>query len=246
MHNNMHNILRISKEFSELLEIVKRVRNECPWDKEQTHNSLKPSVIEEAYEVTEAIDKKRNLKEELGDLLLQVLMLAEIAPSFDIKDVIQVLKNKLVKGHPHVFGKAKLSSKEEVLERWHKRKKGHLLDRVPKALPALMEAYIIQERASTIGFDWNNIDGVFNKLEEELQELKEAKTKDRREEELGDLLFVIAHLGQFLDINPEDALKRACTKFRNRFRKIEKELKKNKSLSFEEMDKIWEKGKKKT
>ncbi|HID92973.1 MAG TPA: nucleoside triphosphate pyrophosphohydrolase [bacterium (Candidatus Stahlbacteria)] len=236
----------MSKEFSELLEIVKRVRNECPWDKEQTHNSLKPSVIEEAYEVTEAIDKKRNLKEELGDLLLQVLMLAEIAPSFDIKDVIQVLKNKLIKGHPHVFGKTKLSSKEEVLERWHKRKKGHLLDRVPKALPALMEAYIIQERASTIGFDWNNIDGVFNKLEEELQELKEAKTKDRREEELGDLLFVIAHLGQFLDINPEDALKRACTKFRNRFRKIEKELKKNKSLSFEEMDKIWEKGKKKT
>jgi len=239
----MHPYGRINKEFIELLEIVKRVRNECPWDKEQTHDSLKPSVIEEAYEVTEAIIKKKNLKEELGDLLLQVLMLAEIAEAFGIRDVIKKLKTKLVKGHPHVFGKTKLSSKEEVLERWHKRKKGHLLDRVPKSLPALMEAYIIQERASRIGFDWNNIEGVFDKLEEELQELKEAKAKDRKQEELGDLLFVTAHLGQFLGVDPEEALKKACTKFRNRFRKIEKELKKNKSLSFEEMDKIWEKEK---
>lgn len=248
------------KEFDKLVEIMTRLRSECPWDKKQTHKTLRQYLIEETYEVVDAIDNNNlsDLKEELGDLLLQILFHSEIAcesSRFEIKDVINAISEKLIRRHPHVFGDVEVSSTKEVLENWESLKikegKESALSGVPKTLPALSKAYRIQEKAARVGFDWNSIEPVLEKIEEEIQELKNEINKnsiEKIENELGDLLFSIVNLSRFFEINPEDALRKTINKFIKRFRYIEKELKdKNsdiKNTSLEEMDKIWNKSKK--
>lgn len=248
------------KEFDQLVEIMTRLRHECPWDKKQTHKTLRQYLIEETYEVIDAIDKNNlsELKEELGDLLLQILFHSEIASEssrFEINDVIKTISEKLIRRHPHVFGNVEVNSTKEVLENWESLKikegKDSALSGVPKTLPALLKAYRIQEKAARVGFDWKSIEPVLEKIEEEIKELKNEINKnsiEKTENELGDLLFSIVNLSRFLEINPEDALRKTINKFIKRFQYIEKELKdKNldiKNTSLEEMDEIWNKSKK--
>ena len=237
--------------FDELLKIMEKLRQKCPWDRKQTHESLKKYLLEETYELLDAIDsgKDEKLKEELGDLLLQVVFHAQIAKersAFDIWDVIEGLNKKLVERHPHVFG---CESPEEVLKNWEERKlkeRNSVLDGVPRSMPALARSQKLQDRASLVGFDFQNIDQVFLKLEEEIQELKEAlKTKDKRalEHELGDILTAVVELARFLGLDAELCLQKANDRFERRFRYMEekaREMGKNlKDMSLEEMDRLW-------
>jgi MazG family protein len=258
------------KEFDEFVSIVKRLRNECPWDKEQTHESIRHLILEEAYEVIEAIDEKNyeDLMKELGDLLLHVAFNAVIAEGnnkFDLKDVLNAINEKLIARHPHVFGDVKVSGTKEVLKNWEHIKLGEgrksLLDGVPKELPSLTRAYRLQEKSSKVGFDWNSSEDAFKKLEEELQEFKNAAEKKKGksgkvessnvgelETELGDILFSIVNYSRFLNINPENALRKTISKYIKRFKFIEETLekrgKKITESNLEEMDGIWNESKK--
>ena len=242
----------MSRRFNNLLKIMSRLRGKkgCPWDKEQTTVSLKPFLIEEAYEVIEAIDEKspEKLKEELGDLLLQVVFHAQIAKErkeFDMDGILETLEEKLIRRHPHVFespippfikgGKGGIDAKE-VLVQWEKIKKEEkanskresMLDSVPKELPALLRAHRLQDKASRVGFDWKHINDVFAKVEEEIKEFKgaiEEKKPDEIEDELGDIFFALVNVARFLEINPEDALRKTISKFISRFRYIEEKAK---------------------
>ncbi len=252
--------------FERLVGIMARLRGEggCPWDREQTRDSLKPFILEEAYEVLEALDEGdlEKLKEELGDLLLQVIFQAQVASErgeFTIAEVLTLIADKLVRRHPHVFGEAKATTAREVLHNWEllkqneRREKGgkaSALDGVPKELPALLRAHRLQEKASRVGFDWKEAGEVFRKVEEELSELKTAArtaSLQRIEEELGDLLFALVNLARFLQVNPEDALRKAITRFITRFQYIEEAMaERGKDLSeasLEEMDALWEEAK---
>jgi XTP/dITP diphosphohydrolase len=248
------------KEFDEFVEIVKKLRFECPWDKIQTHLSLRRCLLEETYEVLEAIDHNNmnELKKELGDLLLQVVFHANIAEEtneFTLKEIIESEKKKLIDRHPHVFGDVKVTGSEEVKRNWEnlKKKEGRrsVLDGIPEELPALLKAYRIQEKASKVGFDWKDEEPVLNKITEELDELKEnisnETSHENIEDEFGDLLFSIVNYARFLKVNPEDALRRTVKKFRERFNKIEDHARENQlemnDMSLEEMDLIWEKSK---
>jgi len=254
------------KGFHGLVEIMKRLRGPggCPWDKEQSKESLKPYVIEEAYEVVEAIDDGdiSEIREELGDLLLQVVFLAQLAEEageFNINDVIAAISEKLVRRHPHVFGGEASETAEEVLKSWasikvdEKKEKGKrsVLDGVPFHMPALLRAHRITEKAARVGFDWNNIDEVFKKLEEELGEFEEAiESKDvgKVEAELGDVIFALVNISRFLEVNPEEALKKTVRKFINRFNYIEEGLERAKKdireTGLEEMERLWQEAKK--
>ncbi|MBI5181393.1 MAG: nucleoside triphosphate pyrophosphohydrolase [Nitrospirae bacterium] len=271
----------MSKRFNNLLKIMSRLRGKrgCPWDKEQTRESLKPFIIEEAYEVIEAIDEKspEKLKEELGDLLLQVVFHAQLAKErkeFSMEDILETLEEKLIRRHPHVFqspqppftkggtrgdyrGEGGIDAKE-VLVQWEKIKKEEkanskresMLDSVPKELPALLRAHRLQDKASRVGFDWRHIDDVFAKVEEEIKEFKGAvkeKKADEIEDELGDIFFALVNVARFLEINPEDALRKTISKFISRFRYIEEKAKEAKrelsDMTLEEMDKFWEEAK---
>lgn len=248
-----------------LVELMARLRGPggCPWDLEQTHTSLQRYVLEEAYEVIEAIDdgSPDDLREELGDLLLQVVFHARIAEEegrFDIQGVAEAINEKLVRRHPHVFGETEVEGSDEVLRNWdaiksaEKREKGapepeSALDGIPAALPALFRAWQIQKEAAKTGFDWRNIDEVLAKTREELAELEEAAAEgdaDGIEEELGDLLFVLAGLGRVLDVEPENALRRATRKFEERFKAMEEQLRRDggapNDASLEEMEAVWE------
>ncbi len=244
------------KEFSEFVGIVRRLRNECPWDRIQTHLSLRRCLLEEAYEVLEAIDigDMDLLKKELGDLLLQVVFHANIAEeenTFTLSDVISGESKKLIDRHPHVFGDVTVSGEEEVKRNWEKLKKKEgrksAVEGVPDQLPALLKAYRIQEKASKVGFDWNDSEPAFEKILEEIHELKAnvdgGKEISAVEDEMGDLIFSIVNYSRFLKINPEDALRRTIDKFRKRFEKIEKYAEENgrqlEDMSLEEMDEIW-------
>lgn len=237
--------------FEELLKIMEELRAKCPWDKSQTHESLKKYLIEEAYELLDAIDSKddKKLKEELGDLLLQVVFHSQIAKergAFDIWDVIRELNKKLIERHPHVFG---CESPEEVLKNWEERKlkeRESVLDGVPKSLPALMRSQKLQDRASLVGFDFERPEQALEKLLEEIEELKGAMAlKDRREleHELGDILTAVVELGRLLGLDAELCLQKANYRFEKRFRYMEKrakELGRNlKDMSLEEMDRLW-------
>ncbi|MEE9200122.1 MAG: nucleoside triphosphate pyrophosphohydrolase [Candidatus Brocadiales bacterium] len=249
------------KSFEDLVELMRKLRGEggCPWDKEQTHESLKPYLVEEVYEVIDAIDSHdaENLKEELGDLLFQIFFHSQMASEnkeFDIRDVMKACLEKMTARHPHVFGDVRLETAEEVLKIWHKVKmeeKGEeeksVLGSVPKHLPALQKAQKLQKKASRVGFDWEKVEDVVAKVEEELQEVKEAMALGRHEEveeEIGDLLFAAANLSRFLKINPEEALHKAVKKFVKRFERIESELAAKgrdiEECSLEEMDSMWE------
>ena len=250
--------------FEQLLGIMRKLRapGGCPWDAEQTHESLTRYLLEETYEVIEAIDEKspQHLKEELGDLLLQPIFhaaIAEEAGDFTMDDIINTLCEKLIRRHPHVFGDAQISDSSQQIESWEKIKrqeKGNLrpsaLSGVPDHLPALLKAHKISEKASRVGFDWEHADQVFAKVMEELHEFEEAwqgGNPERMEDELGDLLFAITNLGRFLSLNPEEALRKTIGRFQKRFRYVENQLelqgKAMPQASLEEMDVLWEQAK---
>lgn len=249
----------------EELAAILRAENGCAWDREQTSRTLKPYLIEEAYEVYEAIDSDDpdNLREELGDLLYQVYAHAQIAREedrFTIDDVARGIVQKLVFRHPHVFGGEKASDANQVIERWErikKKEKAHresILDGVPSHLPSLLKAYRVQQKVARVGFDWEKTEDVIAKLDEEVAEFKEALASgtdgdagDRMEDEMGDILFTMVNIARFLGINAEDALNRTVKKFMDRFRTIEKEAAarggKLEEMSPAELDRLWEAAK---
>lgn len=250
----------------DLLEIMRILRSPggCPWDAEQTHESIKKDFIEETYEVIEAINKKDKtlLEEELGDVLLQVVFHAQIEKeegSFDFGNVCDGICKKLVERHPHVFGEVKVSGTEDVLTNWDEIKRkskgqktqGSSMLKVPKELPALMRSQKIQSKAKKAGFDWDNVDGAFEALESEIKELKEAMNKgDKKDitEEFGDMLFSCVNVARFIDVDSEEALNLSTEKFISRFLEVERLAKERdidmKSTSIEELDKLWVEAKK--
>lgn len=246
------------KDIAEIL----RGKDGCPWDREQTFSSLKPYLIEEAYEVYDAIDSGNidNLKEELGDLLYQVYAHSEIASEkslFSIDDVAEGITSKLIRRHPHVFGSEEIADSKGVKDRWEEIKKDEkkggrsVLAGIPRTLPALLMAYRIQEKVSHIGFDWERMDDAVRKLDEEISEFKEVIQDGdiaRINDEAGDILFSIVNVMRFLKVNPEDALRGTIDKFINRFRYIETAAAKTgtsiNSMTLEELDTLWEEAKK--
>ncbi|MDD2430250.1 MAG: nucleoside triphosphate pyrophosphohydrolase [Firmicutes bacterium] len=255
--------LDVSKEGSsleELLKTMKRLRapDGCPWDKIQTFESLKPYLVEEAYELWDAVDSGDAylITEELGDVLLQVVFYATIAEEnglFDLEKVASRVNEKLVHRHPHVFDDVIADTPEKVMVNWDLIKKSEkgkesrvsALDGVPKHLPGLQKAAKVQKKAAKVGFDWDEIEPVWQKVQEELEELSEAKTQEDKEEELGDLLFAIVNLARFLKIDPEVALTGTISKFQKRFRYIETHSKEPlEEMSLAEMDVFWEAAKK--
>lgn len=251
------------KNLLEFLEIIRRLRapDGCPWDREQTHESLKSYVIEETYELLEAIDsgEDRAIKEELGDVLLQIALHCQIASergAFSFEDVVDGISRKMIYRHPHVFGETTVSSAREVEANWSKLKQEEknthsALDGIPKALPGLLSAHRMSERASKVGFDWPDIKSIFEKLDEETQEAKKAYRSGVTQEvlqELGDLLFVIVNLIRRLGGNAEEVMRETNRKFSRRFREMEKTLSRSHrsfgDLEISEMDEIWEMVKK--
>src|SRR4030065_2791236 len=224
-------------DFQELLKIMEALRSEkgCPWDKEQTRESLKPFIVEEAYELIEAIDESdpEKIKEELGDLLFQIVFQCQLAKEkneFEIFDVIGKIVKKMIARHPQVFGEANYKTTDEVLVHWEKQKKlegklrESILEGIPKTLPSLLRAHRLQKRAAGVGFDWEKVEDVLKKLDEELKEFKEAlktKRQDEIEDELGDIFFMLVNISRFIGVNPEDALRKTISKFIHRFRYIE-------------------------
>lgn len=250
-------------DLAELVKIMATLRSEkgCPWDREQTRESLKPFIVEEAYEVLEAIDEKNPeaIKEELGDLLFQIVFQCRIAEEqgeFGISEVIASIGEKMMRRHPHVFGEAECRTSEEVIIKWEEHKKregkqkGSILEGVPKDLPALLRAHRLQSRAAKVGFDWEKVEDVRTKLDEEVREFHEAlERKDRAgvEDELGDILFVLVNISRFIGVNPEDALRKTISKFISRFRHIEMAAagsgKKLSDMTLAEMDALWDEAK---
>ena len=247
-------------KFNEFVEIVKRLRKECPWDKKQTNDSIKAATIEEAYEVVEAIENKdfEELKNELGDLLLHVVFHTIIAGeknNFTIDDVISAIREKLIRRHPHVFGDVEVADSEEVKKNWETIKltegRDSLLDGVPEMLPALQRAHRLQEKAAKVGFDWEKKEDVWKKVIEEIEEMHKSElegTHEQLEMEIGDLFFALVNYARFLDINPENALRKTNKKFISRFNYIEKKIsesgRKISDSNLEEMDKYWNESKK--
>lgn len=257
------NLTTLGQKFENLVQIMAKLRGEngCPWDIEQTHETLRQYLLEEAFEVLESIDLGNwdELKDELGDLLLQIVFHAQIAAEegeFEISEVINSITDKLIRRHPHVFGKVEIKTADEQSIHWERLKKNEgkssVLAGVPKALSALLRAQRIQQKAATVGFDWPVADPVWDKIHEEIEELKTAskeKNKQNVEEEFGDLFFSLVNVSRFIGINPEDALRKTTEKFIDRFRKLEQEFEAtNKELceaTLEELDAVWEKVKSK-
>lgn len=247
--------MKPSSDFEPFISLIQRLRNDCPWDRKQTHHSIKDHVIEEAYEVVDAIDSgdMEELKKELGDLLLQVVFHSQMASEtgrFSIHDVLYSISEKLIRRHPHVFGDKSVESEEEVAANWESIKqaegKESVMDGLPAQLPALIKAYRMQEKASNVGFDWNNWKPAWTKLDEELLEFKQALESDsavHQREEFGDLLFSMVNVGRLLNLKAEDSLRSTNRKFEKRFRYIEKRLSEKKQrledTSLEEMDQLW-------
>jgi MazG family protein len=263
---------KTGQKFEKFVEIVKKLRKKCPWDREQTLESLKPFLVEEVYEAIQAIDDKNNkrLNEEIGDMLLHVVMLSVFLnekTKYSMKDVIQTITAKMIRRHPHVFGKKTAKSKEEVWTRWERikgqeakskgRKHKGILESIPRSLPALYRAAKVQKRAARVGFDWDKVAGAWEKVHEELDEIHEllkakgkrpldfarGKPKIRRQrlkEEIGDLLFAVVNVARKLNMDAEEALQDANSKFMRRFSIIEKKLQKKK-MTLKEMDALWDK-----
>lgn len=251
------------KNLEELIEVVRRLRapNGCQWDREQTHASLRPNMIEEAYEAIDAIDDNdmHHLKEELGDVLLQVLLHSQIASeegNFNIEDVAKTLKDKLIHRHPHVFGDAKVNSTQDILDAWDRLKqeeKSHrksAMDGISKSQSALMCAQKISKKAVKMGFEWPNEDELYKCIFSEFDEFKQAKAnndKENMEEEFGDILFAIVNLARWNKIDAEQALLKSNKKFIKRFRKMEElATKPLNDYTFEEFDTLWKQAKRAT
>ncbi len=247
------------KEFDEFVSIMRRLRKECPWDKEQTHESLKKHFVEEAYEALDAVDRKNfdDLRGELGDVALQVVfhaIIAEEEKKFTLEEVFAEINKKLIRRHPHVFGDATVNSSHEQSALWDKIKmsegRNSVLDGIPQSLPALIKAEKIQKKASKVGFDWTRKENVWKKVEEEMKELHEAvdtNDKDHIEKEFGDILFSLVNYGRFIGVNPEESLHTTVKKFMIRFQYIEERLKEQgkdiHQTGLQEMDALWEEAK---
>jgi XTP/dITP diphosphohydrolase len=250
----------LAEEFIRFVNIVRKLRKECPWDREQTHESLRRCLLEESYEVIESIDNNDmdELKKELGDLMLQVVfhgIMGEESKSFDLHGVMLKETEKLIYRHPHVFGDVTVENAEDVKTNWEnlKKKEGRqsVLDGIPKEMPALFRAFRVQEKASKVGFDWKEHKPVYEKILEEINELKanieNGASQEKIEDEFGDVFFSIVNYARFLKVNPEDALRKTIEKFMFRFRKIEEYADKNnlilENMTLAEMDEIWVKSK---
>ncbi len=255
------------RKFQRLVEIMALLRGPegCPWDREQNFDTIKPYTLEETYEVMDAIDRRAwaDLADELGDFMLQAVFHAQMASEqglFNIEDSLDAINEKLVRRHPHVFGTAQAETAGEVKQRWDEIKAGErkergvehksLLDSIPRAQPALMEARGIASKAAKVGFDWENVDQVFEKMREELDELAHARTSASQaevEDEIGDLLFVIVNIARFLEVDPEQALRKTNAKFRRRFAYLEDRLRERgktpSESSIEEMEALWQQAK---
>ena len=249
-----------AEAFIRLITIMDELREQCPWDKKQTMDSLRYLTIEELYELSDAIlDRDMSeIKKELGDILLHIVFYSRIASEtneFDISDVINSVCDKLIHRHPHIYGDVKVEDEIEVKKNWEKLKmkegKKSVLEGVPKSLPAIVKSFRIQEKVRGIGFDWDNKTQVWDKVLEELEELKvevEKGDKNRIESEFGDVLFALTNYSRFIDVNPEDALERTNKRFIKRFQIMENEIKEKgldlSAMSLSEMDVYWEQAKK--
>jgi MazG family protein len=252
------------RSFDDLVRLITRLRGPdgCPWDRKQTLPDLKPYIIEEAYEVVDAIDRddRTGLAEEVGDMLLEAVFVAEITReegTFDIYDSVTAVHDKLVRRHPHVFGDVQAGDAEQVLVNWEKLKNEEkkaenksVLSGVPQSMPALLKASRLTEKAARVGFDWRRTDDVFDKLDEEIDELREAVASGNTahvHEEIGDLLFTIANIARKVNVNPEEALQSTNRKFMSRFGSMETRVREQgkdlDELSLEEMDKLWDEAK---
>lgn len=256
---------KMRDEFAQLVDVVAELRSEhgCPWDRKQTHTSLRPYAVEETYELVDAIDLgvDSKLKEELGDVLLQVLLHSQLAAerqAFDIDDVCRTIREKLIRRHPHVFAEVKVSGVDDVLHNWEAIKaeepgyedRKSVLDGVPKSLPALIRATEISKRASKVGFDWEKVGDILDKLREESGELAEAIEGGKAEDiqqEIGDLLFVVVNIARYLEMDAEDALREMLERFSSRFRRIEEHARstgrKVSDMTLAEMDAVWDEAK---
>jgi len=253
-------MMSANSEFKNLIEIMQRLRKECPWDRQQTPQSLRQYILEEAYETVEAIDGQDwdELKKELGDLLLQIVFQAEIAAEtqrFDLGEVIKHINEKLIRRHPHVFGDVKVNNAEDVKENWEQIKvqqenRKSLLEGVPRNLSGLLRAQRLQDKASQVGFDWEEVHGILEKMKEEIVELEDAieeKNPEEIESEIGDIIFSVVNLARFRKVSAEDALRKTINKFISRFQYIEEKLAKMGRTvyqsSLQEMDQLWEESK---
>ena len=254
------------KEFDKLVEVIEKLRdkeNGCPWDLEQTHESLIPNFIEELYESVEAIESKdyTHLSEELGDLMLHIIMQAQIAKEageFEIEEVLSKINTKLIRRHPHVFADGHATDANGVKMNWErikfeekKKSRKSAIDGIPRAMPALIVAQRMQEKAASVGFDWPDVEPAVDKIKEEIHEFVDAfqqKDIEEMQNELGDMLFSIVNISRKLGFDTESALRRTIDKFDNRFRKVEEHYRKNKKnmldASLEQLDEIWEIAKK--
>ncbi|AWX14475.1 nucleoside triphosphate pyrophosphohydrolase [Mergibacter septicus] len=257
----MNKIDRMQK-FIKIIARLRDPKNGCPWDLEQSFETMSPYVLEEAYEVVEALEQNDpiNLKEELGDLLLQVVFLSQLASEanlFTIDEVVESVSEKIVRRHPHVFGKVKADTSEQVLQNWEQIKQQErqekaqysVLDNIPLALPALVRAEKVQKRCAKVGFDWDSVSPVVEKIQEELDEvrqelIREPQNQQAIAEEVGDLLFAMVNLSRHLDLPAEHLLRKATQKFERRFKKVEQEVKQQQKtfemMNLVELDLIWD------
>lgn len=250
------NRAEILDQFSKLLDVMEELREKCPWDREQTMETIRTLTIEETFELSDAIIQKdsEEIKKELGDILLHIVFYSKIASEtndFNVGDVIESLIGKLIRRHPHIYGEVEANDSEKVKQNWEQiklkekgTKKNGILDGVPKGLTGIVKAYRMQEKASQVGFDWNNPEAAYKKVEEEWLEFQEAETKAEKEAEFGDYLFALINFARLSGINPDDALELTNLKFIRRFKSIEsiaeaKGLALN-DLTLEQMDAMWD------
>ncbi len=253
------NRAEILEQFSKLLDVMDDLREKCPWDQKQTMETIRTLTIEETYELSEAIieNNPEEIKKELGDILLHIVFYSKIAnekDQFDVGEVCKSLIEKLIRRHPHIYGEVKVDGAEEVLQNWEQiklqekgSKKNGILDGVPKGLNGLVKAYRMQEKASQVGFDWDEAEKAYEKVTEEWQEYQEATTKEDKEAEFGDYLFALVNYARLSGINPDDALERTNKKFKYRFQFMENEAeimgKGLKDMTLDEMEELWVKAK---
>lgn len=252
-------MIKAIESFEKLLIIMDELREKCPWDREQTIDSIRHLTIEEVYELNEAIlnNDPNEIKKELGDVLLHIIFYAKIASEtnlFDINNIIESLNEKLIRRHPHIYGNVEVENSDEVKQNWEQiklKEKGNettsVLSGVPKTLSSIVKAYRMQDKAAQVGFDWPNKKQVWDKVNEELQEFEQANTIEQKEEEFGDLMFSLINYARFAKINPDDALEKTNIKFKKRFEYIEKKALENgeklEEMGLEKMDKLWNEAK---
>lgn len=246
----------LQEQFERVLSLVKVLRQECPWDRKQTPESLAHLLLEESYELVHAIDQhdEMELKKEIGDLFLHLsfqVLLSEERGTFSFADVFEALCHKLISRHPHVFSDTEAETEQDVIKNWETLKlnegRKSLLDGVPNSMSELLRAYRVQKKVAGVGFDWPSDEGVLDKLAEEIEELKNAASKEEKEDEFGDLLFTIVNYSRFLGANPEDSLRKATNKFIVRFKRIEEAVqlsgRKWQEFTADELDMLWQQAK---